>query len=67
VTAREVTSLAKKKEAASATSKARTAVKKCSCVSEYQDARYGRGNRLMNRCGSKTSEAYRCTVCAKEQ
>ncbi len=35
---------------------------KCGCVSEYQDAAYGRGIR----CANKTDKAFRCTVCGDE-
>jgi hypothetical protein len=31
----------------------------CSCKHEYQDQRYGQGNRLMN----PTKDGYICTVC----
>jgi hypothetical protein len=38
---------------------------KCDCVSEYQDARYGRGKRIANGC--KDDKAWRCTCCGKER
>lgn len=37
---------------------------KCSCKSDYQDKRYGKGFRL---CNLKKKEGEcRCTVCAKD-
>lgn len=38
------------------------AIKPCSCRSDYQDATYGKGNRLHNQMKDKTK--YRCTVCS---
>lgn len=37
----------------------------CGCKNEYQDERYGNGNRIANKTGA-TVETYRCTVCGKE-
>lgn len=40
-----------------------TEIKNCNCKSDYQDLRYGKGNRVYNvsaKAGTKTS---RCTVC----
>ena len=39
----------------------------CTCKSEFQDERYGKGVRVFNEmmAGSKVS-GYRCTVCGKE-
>ena len=37
-------------------------IKKCTCAHEYQDQRYGTGNRVMNECGEEGRE-WRCTVC----
>lgn len=39
-------------------------IKKCTCASEYQDAVYGKGNRVCNTL-DKSAKA-RCTVCGKE-
>lgn len=39
-------------------------IKKCNCVSEFQDITYGKGNRL---CNETKSSKVRCTVCGKEQ
>lgn len=40
-------------------------IKKCNCKSEYQDEKYGKGNRVHNKMiGDK---GYRCTVCGKEK
>jgi len=38
-----------------------TVVKKCKCVSEYQDKKYGKENRVHNMTVKNT--AARCTVC----
>jgi hypothetical protein len=42
-------------------------IKNCNCVSEYQDKKYGRGNRVHNKAKSKSGkgDAHRCTVCEK--
>jgi hypothetical protein len=39
-------------------------IKACECRSDYQDAKYGAGRRVMNL--SKDKAAVRCTVCGKE-
>lgn len=41
---------------------------KCKCSHEYQDKKYGAGNRVANKTdkGSATSDVYRCTVCKSE-
>ena len=39
-----------------------TVVKKCNCVSPFQDEVYGKGNRLCNE-GAKGAT---CTVCGKK-
>ena len=36
---------------------------KCYCRNEYQDKKYGQGNRVMNR--TKNGKV-RCTVCGRE-
>jgi hypothetical protein len=45
-----------------------TVILPCVCRNEYQDARYGKGNRVFN-FGPKASmakgEGYRCTVCKR--
>jgi hypothetical protein len=43
----------------------KTKIAKCSCKHDFQDARYGKGNRVFNYC-SKTDK-WRCTVCKKEK
>jgi hypothetical protein len=43
--------------------KSGTTVKPCSCASEYQDRRYGKGNRVFN----LSAKAATCTVCGKQQ
>ena len=41
-------------------------LKKCECVNEFQDQRYGPGIRVMNpRPNPTESERYRCTVCGR--
>lgn len=45
---------------------AQTTVSECKCRSEYQDKRYGSGNRLMNVADKKkvgSSIQIKCTVC----
>lgn len=39
-------------------------IKKCTCVSKFQDETYGKGNRVCNEL-YKSGKA-RCTVCGKE-
>jgi hypothetical protein len=45
-----------------------TIVKRCTCTHAYQDAVYGRGNRVHNakRGNGGNTGGWRCTVCAKE-
>ncbi len=43
-----------------------TKVKKCNCKNDFQDERYGKGNRLHNERGGKNRGSYRCTVCGNE-
>ena len=40
-------------------------IKKCSCVSQYQDERYGQGNRVHSYAprGNNGSPGWRCTIC----
>jgi hypothetical protein len=47
-------------------SKSDTKVMFCTCSHDYQDARYGKNNRVHNYApkGSATG-GYRCTVCGK--
>lgn len=42
-----------------------TVIKRCTCLSPYQDKKYGNGKRVFNtREGNKyMAKAYRCTVC----
>ena len=40
-----------------------TVVKFCSCKSDFQDKRYGKGKRLHN----VTTKGFRCTVCGREK
>jgi len=40
----------------------KVAILPCSCKHEYQDKKYGKGNRVHNKKGSK-NPGYRCTVC----
>ena len=39
-------------------------IKQCSCVSEYQDRRYGLGYRVKN---ETKDEGLRCTVCGTKE
>jgi len=41
-----------------------TKILPCTCQSEYQDQRYGKGNRVHNPRKEKT---YACTVCGREK
>lgn len=45
------------------------AIKKCSCVSLYQDKRYGKGKRVYNECKGRVagSKQFRCTVCERTE
>ena len=40
-----------------------TAIKKCKCVSEYQDKVYGKNMRVHNSCYKDRKITWRCTVC----
>lgn len=44
-----------------------TTVRQCTCESEFQDDRYGKGKRVHNKCQGKNKHLghYRCTVCGK--
>jgi hypothetical protein len=44
---------------------ANTEIKKCTCKNEYQDKKYGKGQRVHNFATGK--EKWRCTVCLKER
>ena len=37
---------------------------KCTCISKFQDKRYGKGKRIMNPLQGN-NKGYRCTVCGK--
>lgn len=39
-----------------------TSIHKCVCPNQYQDHKYGEGNRVWN----DTAKGRRCTSCAKE-
>lgn len=44
-----------------------TIVQHCSCINEYQDKHYGKGQRLMNRLTKAGKDNLaRCTSCGKE-
>jgi len=49
------------------TKRGQTAIKKCSCLHEYQDLRYGPGNRVFNAGGAPESLKWRCTVCGQQK
>lgn len=38
------------------------AIKKCACISKFQDKKYGKKMRVFN----KTMKGYCCTVCGRE-
>jgi len=40
-------------------------IKKCTCIHEYQDEKYGTGKRVHNALASNSGHPrqYRCTVC----
>lgn len=40
-----------------------TKIIKCTCEHKFQDATYGKGNRVGN--STKEPKEYRCTVCSK--
>lgn len=40
-----------------------TVRKRCTCSHAYQDKRYGKGVRIMNRCAKQGQSTARCTVC----
>ena len=40
-------------------------IKKCTCESKFQDAMYGKGNRVYNLREGSTKGS--CTVCGREQ
>lgn len=43
-----------------------TKIIKCNCKHDYQDEKYGKGNRVHNSTArSNDHKEYRCTVCAK--
>ena len=44
-----------------------TVVLTCTCKHEYQDKKYGKGNRVFNTKDPSKSTKYRCTVCKKEK
>ena len=40
----------------------------CSCKSDYQDAHYGKGQRVFNPCKLTADQAgMRCSVCGRER
>ena len=45
-----------------------TKIVKCACKNDYQDSKYGKGNRVANKTTSSkgTTPTFRCTVCLKE-
>lgn len=45
-----------------------TIIKPCTCKHDWQDAKYGKGNRVHNFAAgvNKPAGAWRCTVCGKE-
>ena len=45
-----------------------TTIRQCTCKHQFQDATYGKQNRVMNAklVSDKNNPKFRCTVCAKE-
>lgn len=46
-----------------------TKIIQCVCSHQFQDERYGKGNRVMNPKAKKSKDdktAYRCTVCGRD-
>jgi hypothetical protein len=43
------------------------AIKKCTCDHKFQDERYGKKNRVMNKTAKVNPTVYRCTVCKAER
>lgn len=39
------------------------AIKRCTCVNEYMDKKYGRGKRVFNTFKTQNGEGSRCAVC----
>ena len=51
---------------------AQTIKKRCTCKSEYQDEKYGKGIRVHNKTGisgvrSVGQSGWRCTVCGRDK
>ena len=44
-----------------------TKVMKCTCTHDYQDKKYGKGNRIFNELSEKNTKNWRCTVCKAEK
>jgi len=43
-----------------------TVIHSCDCKHEYQDSKYGKGQRVFNVGGGKDKKKIRCTVCGRE-
>lgn len=43
--------------------KGKEMIKKCTCKHSWQDKKYGKQNRIVN----KTEKGHRCTVCSQER
>ena len=45
-----------------------TVIKQCNCKNDFQDEKYGKGNRVKNETTKKSGAdtVYRCTVCKSE-
>jgi len=54
--------MAKSRGGAGARGNAGSEILACTCQHEDQDARYGRGRRVKNKCNG----GHRCTVCLRE-
>ena len=42
-------------------------IKPCTCKHEFQDKRYGQGQRVFNLCRNPKDGNARCTVCGKKK
>lgn len=44
-----------------------TVIKPCTCKHEYQDQKFGFGNRIHNNAAAKSGHKCRCTVCGDKK
>jgi hypothetical protein len=43
-----------------------TIIRECTCLNDYQDKRYGKNKRVMNKSQGKDKNKAKCTVCGRE-